>query len=603
VRNQLFLTVAAFLLLFFAGSSSFNPSPYIVPISLRATGLTGSSLTTGSNVPVLTQAEAPFRQSLPSEFLVVRAYYTDQQMVHDLSTWLEPWEVQPLQKSLVVGVTPLQFERLERAGFRLEIDQALTEQYTRPRILLPDQTEGIAGFPCYRTVDETFTAAESIVSAHPNLASWIDIGDSWEKIHLAAGSDIRVLRLTNAAISGSKPKLFVMASVHAREYAPAELVTRFAEYLLGNYGTDPDVTWLLDYQEFHLLLQANPDGRRLAEITQDPGYMWWRKNTNRDYCPGYPYNRGADLNRNFEFQWGCCSGSSTYTCDPTYRGQSPGSEPETQAVQNYLQSQFPDLRGGGLSDPVSENASGVFLDIHSYSELVLWPWGFTSNEPPNSADLRTLGKKFAYFNQYNPQQAYELYVTDGSTDDFAYGDLGLAAYTFEVGISFFESCSRFENSVIPENLPALLYAAKIARLPYLLPAGPDALSIDLNENAIYAGTPVQLTALIDDSRFFNGYTPPILVEPVQDVNSAEYTIDIPPWITTTVPVTYPLSVIDGAFDEPMEAVAGTIETTDLDRGRHIIYVHGQDAAGNWGAVSAIFLYVQEDLLFLPWIVR
>ena len=552
---------------------------------------------------LLTQARTPFQQTPQFEFIVVRAYYTDRQMIHDLSTWLEPWEVHPIQNYLVVGVTPLQYDRLKRAGFRLETDQALTEQYNRPRVLLPDQSEGIPGFSCYRTVTETYTTAESMVIAYPDLASWIDIGDSWEKVNQAAGSDIRVLRLTNSATPGPKPKLFVMASIHAREYAPAELVTRFAEYLLSNYGTNPDVTWLLDYQEFHLLLQANPDGRRLAEITQDQGYMWWRKNTNQDYCTGDSYNFGADLNRNFEFLWGCCFGSSTYTCDPTYRGQSPGSEPETQAVQSYLRSQFPDQRGEGLSDPASENASGVFLDIHSYSELVLWPWGFTSDEPPNSASLRTLGKKFAYFNQYEPQQAYDLYVTDGSTDDFAYGDLGLAAYTFEVGNSFFEPCGQFENTLVPENLPALLYAAKISRLPFLLPAGPDTISIGLDKNGIYSGTPIQLTAQIDDSRFFNGISPPILIEPVQDIYSAEFTIDIPPWITTTVPVTYPLSVIDGAFDEPVEAVVATVDTIGLDRGRHTIYVHGQDTAGNWGAVTAIFFFVQEDMLFLPWIVR
>ena len=56
-----------------------------------------------------------------------------------------------------------------------------------------------------------------------------------------------------------------MSAIHAREYATAELITRFAEYLVENYGTDPDITWLLDYNEIHLLLQANPDGRKHAE--------------------------------------------------------------------------------------------------------------------------------------------------------------------------------------------------------------------------------------------------------------------------------------------------------------------------------------------------
>jgi carboxypeptidase T len=121
------------------------------------------------------------------------------------------------------------------------------------------------------------------------------------------------------------------------------------------------------------------------------------------------------------------------------------------------------------------DASGVYLDIHSYSELVLWPWGFTSDVAPNGPALQTLGRKLAYFNGYEPDQSIGLYPTDGTTVDFAYGDLGLAAYTFELGTAFFESCSLFEETIVPDNLPALLYAAKVARAPFLTPAGPEAL--------------------------------------------------------------------------------------------------------------------------------
>jgi carboxypeptidase T len=116
--------------------------------------------------------------------------------------------------------------------------------------------------------------------------------------------------------------------------------------------------------------------------------------------------------------------------------------------------------------------------MHSYSQLVLWSWGFTYDPPPNNTALVTLGRKFAYFNGYEPDQAVGLYPTDGTTDDFAYGELGLAAYTFELGTTFFQDCSTFENQILPDNLEALVYAAKTARAPYMLPAGPDAL--DLN---------------------------------------------------------------------------------------------------------------------------
>ena len=119
---------------------------------------------------------------------------------------------------------------------------------------------GIPGFPCYRTVEETFATAEALVAAHPTLASWLDIGDSWEKLTPGGlpGYDMMVLRLTNSAIPGPKPKLISTAAIHAREYAPAELMTRFAESLVAQHGVDPDVTWMLDYNEVHLILQANP---------------------------------------------------------------------------------------------------------------------------------------------------------------------------------------------------------------------------------------------------------------------------------------------------------------------------------------------------------
>ena len=97
---------------------------------------------------------------------------------------------------------------------------------------------------------------------------------------------------------------------------------------------------------------------------------------------------------------------------------------------------------------------------------MLWPWGFTNNVPPNDTALQTLGRKFAYFNGYTPEQSIDLYPTDGTTDDFAYGDLGLAAFTFEMGTDFFQDCSTFENTIVPANMPALPYAAKSARLPY-----------------------------------------------------------------------------------------------------------------------------------------
>ncbi len=530
---------------------------------------------------------------------VVRAHFADRQMVNDLAAWSEPWEVDHENGYLVLDVSRGEWARLLDAGFRLEIDDQLTAKLNQPNEPLPGQISGIPGYPCYRTVEETFAAAEVIAADYPGLATWTDIGDSWEKTDPGGhpGYDMMVLRLTNSAVAGPKPKLFIMASVHAREYSPAELASRFAEYLVGSYGSDPDVSWLLDYREIHLLLQANPDGRKRAEM--EGNWRYWRKNTNTHYCPDGPWP-GADINRNFEFGWGCCGGSSGYECNEVYRGSGSASEPETRVIQDYVRTQFPDQRQDDLSTPAPITTTGIFLDIHSYGELVMWPWGSAETPAPNSTALQTLGRKCAHFNHYTPIQASDLYLMDGTADGFAYGELGLAAYTFELGTDFFQDCATFENTILPDNLPALIYAAKVTRAPYLTPAGPDALDLVVAPEASVPSDTVRLTATINDTRYSNENG----TESTQNVVAAEYYIDAPPWVTTTTPISHPMMAADGAFDEKIEEVLGHIDTAGLDIGRHIIFVRGQDANGNWGAFSAAFLHLDgPSRLFLPLVYR
>ncbi len=100
------------------------------------------------------------------------------QMLAELARWLEPWEVHSKEGYLVVGVTQAEYDQLLKLGFRVEIDRQLTDQANRPIQRLPQQTGGIPGFPCYRTVAETYDTAQTLVSAFPQLAAWIDIGDS-----------------------------------------------------------------------------------------------------------------------------------------------------------------------------------------------------------------------------------------------------------------------------------------------------------------------------------------------------------------------------------------------------------------------------------------
>ena len=526
--------------------------------------------------------------------VIVRVYYPNLKIGNKV---LISFEAQLLETNYeegyhVMEVTQDEIDLLTSAGLRVQVDNEWTPQHLLDTAtLLADTTTGIPKYPCYRTVEETFATAEQIVSDHPNLATWIDVGDSWEKWAAIGGYDMLVLRLTNSAIPGDKPKLFLTGAMHAREYATAELVTRFGEYLVDNYGTDADATWILDHHEVHLMLQTNPDGRKQAETG-----LSWRKNTNQNYCGPTSDDRGADLNRNFSFMWNCCGGSSDDPCYPTYHGAGPASEPEIQAAQGHM-SIFPDQRDDDLTTPAPDNATGIYIDVHAYGKLVLWPWGSTSDPAPNATQLQTLGRKFAYWNDYSPQQAIGLYPTDGTSDEHAYGTLGVAAYCFEIGTSFFQSCSPFENTIVPDNMPSLVYAAKVVRTPYMTPAGPDAYNLSLSQDNVPAGTSVTLSGTVDDTRYNNSNG----TEPAQNIAAAEYYVDVPPWVAGSTAIA--MSPSDGSFDSTLEAVEATVDTTGLSDGKHIIFVRGKDADadGNWGAFSAIFLTISpggENTMFV-----
>lgn len=522
--------------------------------------------------------------------IVARVYVADQTDINLLAATVDVWEVHhnadPNQRYVVAQLSVAQQVDLRARGYRFEIDSAKTALLTQRPVVDAAQTSGIPDYSCYRTVEETYAAMEKLAVDHPNLASWTDIGDSWEKTTPGGkpGYDLYALVLTNKAKAGPKPKFLLMAAIHAREYTTAELAARFAEELVAKYNVDPDVTWLLDYFEVHIVPQINPDGRKIAE-TGD----LWRKNTDNDDGCLNSAGWGTDLNRNSSFKWGAFD-PQTNPCFITYLGPNAGSEPETQAIEAYARSIFPDQRGPDDADAAPPTTEGVFITLHSYAQLVLYPWGWTDAASPNLSQLQTLGRKFGYFNGYevcNGQNC--LYGTSGTTDDYTYGVLGVASYTFEMGQSFFESCSAFTNNVLPKNMPALYYALKAARRPYQNPAGPDLLQVTVAPKTVLTATTFSLHAIADDTRYnSNGWG----FEPTQPIETARYSIDAPSWITGTQ--TYSMTAQDGAFDTNVEAVQATVSANAWTLGRHTLFVEGRDKAGNWGSPSAVFVDVADS---------
>ncbi len=521
--------------------------------------------------------------SIDPDTEIIRVYFPDRDMGNQIFLSFEGamLETNYDENYHVMAATPDELKRLTDAGLGFEID----DEWQPPpyqAALLDASFSAIPGYPCYETVEQTFASAQAMADDHPSLAHWLDAGDSWEKSAGQGGYDMMVLLLTNTAIAGDKPKLFITCSIHAREYATAPLCLEFARQLLDDHEVNADATWILDHHEIHIMFHANPDGRKQAEAG-----VLWRKNTNENYCGPTSAYRGADLNRNFDYNWACCGGSSSDECSEVFGGPFAASEPEVLAIQDYMRAIFPDQRDAGPEAAAPDDATGVFIDMHSYSELVLWSWGWTPDVAPNGTQLQTLGRKLTYWNGYTPQPGYSLYPTDGTTKDFGYGELGVASYTFEIGTAFFQDCTVYNDSIIPDNVPALTYAAKIARTPYITPSGPNAHDLNLDGDFVPPGTPVVLTAVLDDTQHNNTNG----TEPVQNIEAAEYYVDTPPWVSSPPPVATPMSPSDGNFDSPTEGAEVVIDTNGWSEGQHIIFVRGRDESGIWGAFSAFFLNI------------
>lgn len=512
---------------------------------------------------------------------------------------------------VLVAVSPAEYATLLQSGRQVELDLLQTVQVNQPRAFDPTQLAGIPGYDCYRTVEETYTSLDTLNATYPNFVELVDLGDSWEKTQNAAnGYDIRGIVITNEATGGAKPKFLIMAATHAREYATAEMATRFAEHVLQQYGVDPDITWMLDYFELHIVPQANPDGRKVAESID----IWHRKNTNTAYCP--TGHEGVDLNRNMSWAW---TFDTSNTCSSGYQGPSKLSEPENIAIGNYITETVftTDWRGEGPTDAAPDTLDGIFITIHSYGQYVLPTWAHTTAaSSPNAAEIYTLGHKMGYYNNYHvcgTGDANCLSAASGTHDDFVYGELGIPSYTFELGTQFHQTCSVFENTIYPDNLEALLYTFKATRRPYQTPSGPEVtmISVDAVGEAvagstrmtITGATGITLTVTVDDTRYdSNGGR----TEPTQNIAEARYSINAPSWVTGTISTT--LTAVDGAFDSKVEEATAAISTASWIPGQYTIFVEGKDTDGNWGVPSAYFVTVEAiptstEFVYLPIVVN
>ncbi|TWP53327.1 carboxypeptidase [Lentzea tibetensis] len=373
-------------------------------------------------------------------------------------------------------------QKLKEAGFT-----ALVESVMEPPQWQPPSTDMRAAadvnetyYGGYHTINAHAAHLDQVASQRPDLATVVDYGDSWKKTQGAGGHDLRAICITkkNAGdcerrTDAPKPRFFVMGQLHAREITTGDMAWRWIDHLVAGYGTDSQVTSLLDTTEVWVVPIANPDG---VDIVQSGGSSpkLQRKNANNTNGNCTSSGQiGIDLNRNTSSHFGG-TGTSTNPCNETYKGPSADSEAETKALQSLWRSLYPDKRATGDTAPAANDTRGVVVSMHSYSNLVLFPWGWSTQDSGNDAPLRTMAKDMAQLAggwQYG-QPGEVLYNAAGATDDWVYDDLGVASFVWEIGAQS-GSCSGFlpayscqTSTHWPKVKSMLQYAAGKAANPY-----------------------------------------------------------------------------------------------------------------------------------------
>ncbi|MDQ3577976.1 MAG: M14 family metallopeptidase [Actinomycetota bacterium] len=286
----------------------------------------------------------------------------------------------------------------------------------------PSPDLGVADFPGadsrYHNYAEMVAVIDRAVADHPGLITKRVIGKSYQN------RDLYAIKISdNAAADENEPEVLFTHHQHAREHITVEMAVYLINLFTDAYTTDSKIKSVVDSREIWILPDVNPDGGEFDISTGS--YKSWRKN--RQPNAGSTAI-GTDLNRNWDYKWGCCNGSSTSPSSDTYRGASPSSAPEVRAVTDFV-------RGRKLGGVQQITAA---IDFHAYGELVLWPFGWTYDQvvPGMTREeydtFATLGRAMAQTNNYTPEQSSDLYVTDGAVDDFLWGDQKIYAYTFEM---------------------------------------------------------------------------------------------------------------------------------------------------------------------------
>ncbi|GII65970.1 carboxypeptidase T [Sphaerisporangium krabiense] len=314
--------------------------------------------------------------------------------------------------SVVVTASEAEVAAIKNLGYTVKrLPRPLAPSLPRPQDFPPADSG-------YHNYAEMTAEINQLVSRYPNLLKKTSYGTSY------GGRDLIAVKVSdNVGVDENEPEVLFTHHQHAREHLTVEMALYLLNLFTSSYGTDSRITNLVDTREIWILPDLNPDGGEYDIASGS--YRSWRKNRQPNSGSS---NVGTDLNRNWAYKWGCCGGSSGSTSSETYRGPSAESATEVRAAANFVRGRVV----GGVQQIKAH------IDWHTYSELVLWPYGYTYNDtaPGLTADdasaFATLGRNMASTNGYTPEQSSDLYITDGSVNDWMWFTYKIFSYTFEM---------------------------------------------------------------------------------------------------------------------------------------------------------------------------
>ncbi|XP_045476413.1 carboxypeptidase B-like isoform X2 [Harmonia axyridis] len=286
-----------------------------------------------------------------------------------------------------------------------DLQKAIDEENPPLETLELDNRQGHRlTWQAYHRLNDINGYLDYLAETYPQLCTVKTIGFSVQR------RPIKLLRISNGN-QGNKA-VWIDGGVHAREWISPATVTFIINQIVLSYDNDP----LLESTDWYITPVVNPDG---YEYSHNVDRLWRKNRRGSGYCAG------TDLNRNFGHGWGG-QGASGNPCTETYRGPSAFSEPETQAIRNFIsQTRVP---------------WKAYISFHSYGQYILYPWGHDTSLPTDYRDLDRVGQKAVAAIQQAGGPRYSLgssgrllYPASGGSDDWAKGKMGIKySYTLEL---------------------------------------------------------------------------------------------------------------------------------------------------------------------------